>query len=52
MTASQATQKNFQRIDVDALERLLKVDAEAQECTPLASVLGYIKCALNKFFSH
>jgi hypothetical protein len=52
MTASQATQKNFQRIDVDALERLLKVDAEVVQASSRMSLLGYIKDAFNKFFSH
>lgn len=49
MTAIETKQKNFQRIDVDALERLLKVNAEpVEESSRFAALLGYIK----KLFSH
>lgn len=49
MTATQMTQKKFQRIDIDALEHLLKIEAEHEEPVQTSGFLGFIKSLLNRF---
>jgi hypothetical protein len=47
MTATQITQKKFQRIDVDALERLMRVDIEPE--TNKSGIFGFIKALVGRF---
>ncbi len=48
MTATQMTQKGFQRIDIDALEHMLKVEAEHQE--PVQNgFFGFLKSLWVRF---
>jgi|LakMenE01Jun11ns_1017448.scaffolds.fasta_scaffold9169034_2 hypothetical protein len=47
MTATQITQKKFQRIDVDALERLMQVDIEPESTK--GGILGFIKSLVDRF---
>jgi hypothetical protein len=51
MTAKQATQKNFQRIDLDALESLLKADASLRHVMAIKTrFVGFLKSLMGQFF--